>query len=69
MRSDHRRSGWPLLIGFIPLVGWIILLVFMCQDGEPGANRFGANPKAVSPLRSVVPAGPSKSWSTPQAKR
>lgn len=66
---DTGRSGWWLLIGFIPLVGWIILLVFMCQDGEPGANRFGANPKAVSPLRSVVPAGPSKSWSTPQAKR
>ena len=60
---DTGRSGWWLLIGFIPLVGWIILLVFMCQDGEPGANRFGANPKAVSPLRSVVPAGPSKSWS------
>ena len=66
---DTGRSGWWLLIGFIPLVGGIILLVFMCQDGEPGANRFGGNPKAVSPVRSVVPAGPSKSWSTPQAKR
>ncbi len=63
---DTGRSGWWVLIGFIPLVGGIILLVFMCQDSEPGANRFGANPKAVSPARSFAPA---KSWSVPQAKR
>jgi uncharacterized membrane protein YhaH (DUF805 family) len=66
---DTGRSGWWILIGFIPLVGGIILLVFLCQDSEPGANRFGGNPKAVSPVRSVAPAGPAKSWSTPQAKR
>ena len=66
---DTGRSGWWILIGLIPLVGGIILLVFMCQDGEPGVNRFGANPKVVSPVRSVAPAGPAKSWSTPQAKR
>ena len=66
---DTGRSGWWVLIGFIPLVGAIILLVFLCQDSEPGANRFGANPKVVSLVRSVAPAGPAKSWSTPQAKR
>jgi uncharacterized membrane protein YhaH (DUF805 family) len=66
---DTGRSGWWALIGLIPLVGGIILLVFLCQDSEPGANRFGANPKVVSPVRSVAPAGPAKSWSTPQAKR
>jgi uncharacterized membrane protein YhaH (DUF805 family) len=38
---DTDRSGWMLLIGFIPLIGSIILLVFFCQRGTPGPNRFG----------------------------
>ena len=28
------RSGWWILIGFVPLVGGIVLLVFMCLDGS-----------------------------------
>ena len=44
---DTDRSGWWMLIALIPLVGWIILLVFLCSDSKPGANRFGANPKNV----------------------
>ncbi len=43
---DTNRSGWWLLIGFVPAVGGLILLVFMCLDGTPGSNNFGANPKA-----------------------
>ena len=38
---DTDRSGWWLLIGFVPLVGAIILIVFMCQRGTAGPNRFG----------------------------
>jgi uncharacterized membrane protein YhaH (DUF805 family) len=41
---DTGRSAWYLLIGFIPLA-YVILLIFMCQDSEPGANRYGVNPK------------------------
>ena len=44
---DTDRSGWWMLIALIPLVGWIILLVFLCNDSKPGANRFGANPKGL----------------------
>jgi uncharacterized membrane protein YhaH (DUF805 family) len=36
-----------MLIALIPLVGWIVLLVFMCLDSTPGENRFGANPKGA----------------------
>jgi uncharacterized membrane protein YhaH (DUF805 family) len=43
---DTNRSGWWCLISFIPLIGAIILLVFLVQDGTPGPNRFGASPKA-----------------------
>ena len=44
---DTNRSGWWLLIGFIPLIGLIILIVFWVQDSQPGDNAFGPNPKAV----------------------
>jgi uncharacterized membrane protein YhaH (DUF805 family) len=43
---DNDRSGWFVLLALIPLVGFIILLVFYVQEGTPGDNKFGANPKA-----------------------
>lgn len=42
---DTDRSGWWLLISILPLIGGIVLLVFMVQDSTANENRFGANPK------------------------
>lgn len=42
---DTNRSGWWILISLVPFVGWIVLLIFTVQDGTPGDNRFGADPK------------------------
>ncbi|MHC4458274.1 MAG: DUF805 domain-containing protein [Planctomycetota bacterium] len=42
---DTDRSGWWLLIGLIPLIGAIVLLVFLVQDSKPGENQYGLNPK------------------------
>lgn len=42
---DTGRSGWNILLALIPLVGAIILIVFVCQDSQPGENRYGNNPK------------------------
>ena len=42
---DQDKSGWFVLIGLIPLIGGIIVLVFMCLEGTRGPNRFGADPK------------------------
>jgi len=42
---DIDRSGWWLLIILIPVIGAIVLLVFMVQNSKPGENRFGENPK------------------------
>jgi uncharacterized membrane protein YhaH (DUF805 family) len=42
---DAGKSGWMLLVGLIPLVGWIWLLVLMITEGQPAANRYGPNPK------------------------
>lgn len=44
---DTDRSGWWLLLYFIPIVGWIVLLVWFVKTGTPGANRFGDDPTAV----------------------
>jgi uncharacterized membrane protein YhaH (DUF805 family) len=42
---DTDRSGWWFLIQLIPIVGGIVLLVFVCLEGTRGPNRFGADPK------------------------
>jgi uncharacterized membrane protein YhaH (DUF805 family) len=41
---DINRSGWWQLIGLIPVVGWIVLIVFCTQEGESGDNQYGAPP-------------------------
>jgi len=43
---DIGKSGWWQLIALIPVVGWIILIVFFCTEGEAGENQYGVNPKA-----------------------
>ena len=45
---DTGRSGWWFFIGLIPLIGGIVLLVYLCQDGAPEENRYGANPKQAA---------------------
>jgi len=42
---DTDRSGWWILLSFLPLIGWIVLLVFYLTDGTRGPNRFGPDPK------------------------
>ncbi|WP_370409633.1 DUF805 domain-containing protein [Streptomyces fradiae] len=42
---DTGRSGWWLLISLIPLVGFIILIVFWASEGEQQHNAHGPNPK------------------------
>jgi len=44
---DTGRSGWWQLIGLIPLIGFIVLIVFYVQDSKAD-NKFGANPKAAA---------------------
>ena len=45
---DTDRSGWWLLISFIPIIGAIVLIIFFVQDSTPNGNRFGENPKEVT---------------------
>ena len=45
---DTDRTGWWLLIGLVPIIGVIVLLVFMVLDSQQGENQYGPNPKAAS---------------------
>ena len=42
---DTGRSGWWMLIGVIPIIGAIVLLIFMIQDSQLMDNQYGPNPK------------------------
>ncbi|WP_406398386.1 DUF805 domain-containing protein [Streptomyces sp. NBC_00879] len=45
---DTDRSGWWILIALIPLVGFIILIVFLATEGKRHENAHGPDPKAVA---------------------
>jgi uncharacterized membrane protein YhaH (DUF805 family) len=38
---DTDKSGWWVLIDLIPFVGFIWLIVLLCQPGTPGPNQYG----------------------------
>ncbi len=45
---DVGKSGWWYLTLFIPLVNFVMAIVFLiwaCTDGNPGVNKYGPNPK------------------------
>ena len=41
---DTNRSGFFLLISFIPFVGSLILLFFLIPEGTKGKNQYGPDP-------------------------
>ena len=45
---DTDRTGWWILLGFIPIIGGIVLLVFYVLEGTRGPNRYGPDPKATT---------------------
>ncbi len=49
---DTNRSGWLVLlfwilacIPFVDIISMIVYIVFLCQKGTDGDNRFGAQPE------------------------
>lgn len=41
---DTDRSGWWYLLNFVPVIGWIILIIWCATKGTDGPNRFGNDP-------------------------
>lgn len=63
---DIGKGGAWYFIILVPLVGWIIVLVWLCKDSQPGANQFGPSPKypdaePAAAAASAAPAAPSVS--------
>ncbi len=42
---DIGRTGWWILISFIPIIGTLVLLFWHCSDGEKETNIYGVSPK------------------------
>jgi uncharacterized membrane protein YhaH (DUF805 family) len=42
--QDQGRSGWWCLLYFLPVVGFIILVIWNAQRGTVGPNQYGADP-------------------------
>jgi uncharacterized membrane protein YhaH (DUF805 family) len=42
---DTDRSGWWVLLPFIPILGGLILFYFLVLDSTPGRNEYGDSPK------------------------
>ena len=40
---DTNKSGWFVLLGFIPFIG-IVLLIMLVLPGDKGKNKYGVNP-------------------------
>jgi uncharacterized membrane protein YhaH (DUF805 family) len=39
---DTDRSGWLQLLWLIPIIGWILLIIWCAEPGKP--NRYGPSP-------------------------
>ncbi|MEU0672792.1 DUF805 domain-containing protein [Streptomyces sp. NPDC006172] len=44
---DTDRSGFWLFIVLVPLIGAIVLIVFLAGEGKRGPNEYGPDPKTA----------------------
>ena len=44
MHDIGKKGTWSL-IAAVPIIGWILILVWECTDSHPGENEFGMSPK------------------------
>ena len=62
---DTDLSGWYIFVSLIPIVGSIMLIVYLATDGSPGENCYGRNPKEAevlaekTELKSSIPQSPN----------
>jgi uncharacterized membrane protein YhaH (DUF805 family) len=42
---DTGRSAWWFLLFLLPLIGLIVILIFLLQDSKEEENKYGVSPK------------------------
>jgi uncharacterized membrane protein YhaH (DUF805 family) len=47
---DQDKSGWHMLLSFLPFIGTFVQIWFMTRPGTPGPNRYGDDPLPHSNL-------------------
>jgi len=55
---DTGKSGWWYFISLIPLVGPILLIVFLATAGNPAPNQYGPPPAGSMPSGSSMMTPP-----------
>lgn len=52
---DTDRSAWWMLLWFVPVIGWIIVIIWTILEGTKGSNRFGDDPLAGGAAEATPP--------------
>lgn len=67
---DTGRSGWWQLLSFIPIIGWIILIIWLATKTELVDNTYGApavpkmGPEGVTPVAAAASVATATTDST-----
>jgi len=62
---DIDKSGWWVLLGAVPLIGFIVLLIWYARRGSAGANAYGPDP--LSPDAGDAPRAGDAAGEAPQS--
>lgn len=56
---DIDKSGWWQLLWFIPIIGWIIIIVFWATDTIKADNEYGAPARPKDEVTGALGAAPT----------
>jgi uncharacterized membrane protein YhaH (DUF805 family) len=62
---DIGRSGWFVLLTFIPVVGTILMILFLVEESDSGANAWGEPPTKSAPATIAPATASATTKSTP----
>ena len=52
---DINRTGWWLLLIFVPVIGWIVLIVWAIERGDMGPNKYDPDPRQATSQQPYKP--------------
>ena len=52
---DINRTGWWLLLWPVPVIGWIVLIVWAIKQGDEGSNKYGPDPRQATSQQPYKP--------------